>query len=106
MATGQGGGHGIGTRGGRRSARRRAIGGGASGRDGDTPSVLEEEEAGFLQLEVSSISPCTPLISRGCRLLFCFLVDRVTPIVPTLAPAKVLRSRVPATIGRRSARVP
>jgi hypothetical protein len=71
----------------------------------EVPPALKEEEAGFLQLEVSSISPRTPLISRGCRLLFCFLVDRVTPIVPALAPAKALRSGAPATTGRRLARV-
>jgi hypothetical protein len=71
----------------------------------EVPPALEEEEAGFLQLEVTSISPRTPLISRGCHVLFCFLVDRVTPIVPALAPAKALRSGAPATTGRRSARV-
>jgi hypothetical protein len=70
------------------------------------PPALEEEEAGFLQLEVSSISPRTPLISRGCRLLSYFLVDRVTPIVLALAPAKALRSGAPMTTGQRSARVP
>jgi hypothetical protein len=40
----------------------------------EVPPTLEEEEAGFLQLEVSSISPYTPLISRSCHLLFCFLL--------------------------------
>jgi hypothetical protein len=67
---------------------------------------LEEEEAGFLQLEVSSISPRTPLILRGCRSLLCLFVDRVTPIIPTLAPAKALRSVAPATTGWCSVRVP
>jgi hypothetical protein len=33
-------------------------------------------------------------------------VRRVTPIVPALAPAKVLRSGAPTTTRRRSARVP
>jgi hypothetical protein len=70
------------------------------------PPALEEEEAGFLQLEVSNISPCTPLISRDCHLPFCFLVDTVTLIVPALAPAKALRSGAPAMTRRRSARVP
>jgi hypothetical protein len=72
----------------------------------EVPPALEEEEVGFLQLEVSSISPHTPLISRGCRLLFCFFVDWVTLIVPALAPAKALRSGAPTTTGQCSARVP
>jgi hypothetical protein len=32
------------------------------------PQAFEEEEAGFLQLEVSSISPRAPLVSRDCCL--------------------------------------
>jgi hypothetical protein len=72
----------------------------------EVPPTLEEEEVGFLQFEVSNISPRTPLISRGHRSFFCFLADRVTLIVPTLAPAKALRSGAPTTTWRRSARVP
>jgi hypothetical protein len=68
---GRGGSCGVGTRSGRGSICRQVIGGRASGRDGGTPT-LEEEEVGFLQLEVSSVSPHAPLISRGGRLLFCF----------------------------------
>jgi hypothetical protein len=70
------------------------------------PPALEEEEVGIVQYEVSNIFPRTPLISRGGRLLFCFLVDRVTPTVAALAPGKALKSGMPATTRQRSERVP
>jgi hypothetical protein len=38
----------------------------------EAPPALEEEEAGFLQLEVSNISSYTPLILRGWRLFLSF----------------------------------
>jgi hypothetical protein len=40
-------------------------------RNRDSPQALKEEEAGLLQLEVSSVSPHAPLISRGWRIFFC-----------------------------------
>jgi hypothetical protein len=101
VATGRGGGRGAGS-----SVEVPAGAAEALAVTTDVPPALEEEEAGFLQLEVSNISPCAPLISRGCHLPFCFLVDRVTPIVPALAPAKELRSGAPATTRRRSVMAP
>jgi hypothetical protein len=68
----------------------------------EVPPALEEEEARFLQLEVSSISPRTPLISRGCRSLLYRFVDRVTPIVPSL----VLPRRLGLERPRRQGGVP
>jgi hypothetical protein len=83
VATGRGGGRGIGTRSGRESTYHRAIGGGtirhrggASVRDGDTPSALEEEEAGILQFEVSHIFARALLIRGAVAYSFDFLLTR------------------------------
>jgi hypothetical protein len=70
------------------------------------PPALKKEEAGILQFEVSSISPRVPTISRGGHSLFCFFAIRVTPIIPTLAPAKALKLGTPAMTRRRSERAP
>jgi hypothetical protein len=74
VATGRGGGRRAGARGGRGGARHRVISGGtreyyggaderhggAGGHYSGAPRTLEEEEAGLLQLEVSSTSPVCP----------------------------------------------
>jgi hypothetical protein len=67
VTTGRGGGRGATTRGRGGRSRYGVIGGGtcgryrgASGRDGGAPRALEEEEAGLLQLDVSSTSPFHP----------------------------------------------
>jgi hypothetical protein len=68
------------------------------------PRALEEEEAGLLQLKVSSTSPYA-FDFEGLVFTPLLFVWRVTPIVPALTPAKALRSGAPTTTRRRSARV-
>jgi hypothetical protein len=67
VAMGRGGGHGVGAHGGRGGARHWVISGGIRGCHGGVgghysgaPRTLEEEEAGLLQLEVSSTFPVRP----------------------------------------------
>jgi hypothetical protein len=81
------------------------IDGGAGGPDGCAARALEEEEARLLQPEEQHLHS-TPLISRGWCLSFRFLVHRVTPIVPALAPTKALRSGTRVTTRRCSSRAP
>jgi hypothetical protein len=67
VTMGRGGGCGASARGRRGGSRHQVISGGVrgrhggtGGRDGGVPRALEEEEAGLLQLEVSSTSPLRP----------------------------------------------
>jgi hypothetical protein len=79
-------------------------GGGGGGRRRSDCRTLEEEEAWFLHLEVSSH------LSRhsGFEGLepnsSCFCVCRVAPTVPPLTPAKALRSDASVPTRRRSSR--
>jgi hypothetical protein len=78
---------------------------GDDGCHGGASRTLEEEEAGLLQFEVSSSLPTCPCF-RGWSSTLCFFVHRVAPTVPTLAPAKALRSDASVPTRRHSSRAP
>jgi hypothetical protein len=73
----------------------------------EAPQTFEEMEAGLLQLKVSSIPLCVPLISQcGCSSPAFFFAIRVSSAVPALAPVKALKLRMSLVTGHHSERAP
>jgi hypothetical protein len=68
--------------------------------------TLEEEEAQFLHLEVSSRLSRRSSFEGPKPNSSCFCVRGVAPTVPPLAPAKALRTDASVPTRRRSSRAP
>jgi hypothetical protein len=125
VATGRGGDSGAGAHGGRRPPpggqwrrphapwrHRCAVGVPASATAATTgatavpPELSRKRKRGFSNLRYVALCPCAPDFEwLWCSVLY-FFVRRVTPTVPALAPAKVLKSDTSVLMRRHSSRAP